>query len=80
MKKYILLFLLALTTTFVNAQSNLEKADTAFRYKEYSKAIEYYNKVLKKDQGNTDAARIYFQIGECYRYENKYKESEKWYE
>jgi peptidoglycan-associated lipoprotein len=82
--KIILIAIISLAcfNTNIHAQGKLlTKADTAFfKYKEYNTAIENYEKFLKKDPGSKERKRVHYQIGECYRNENKFREAEKWYE
>jgi peptidoglycan-associated lipoprotein len=68
-------------STATQAQSLLTKADTAFfKYKEYNTALEQYQKFLKKTPNSSEAKRVHYQIAECYRNENKFRDAEKWYE
>ena len=48
MKKYSIIFILLLAIVAGKAQTNLEMADEAFTAKEYTAALDYYQKVLKK--------------------------------
>ncbi len=82
-KKNLFLFLFLLTVSVVaNAQSKiLTKADTAFfSYKEYNTALDGYQKFLKKEPNSSEKKRVHYQIAECYRNENKFRDAEKWYE
>ncbi|MDQ3191820.1 MAG: OmpA family protein [Bacteroidota bacterium] len=64
----------------VNAQSLLQKADTAFAHKEYFTAIELYQKVLKKEQFNDNTKTIYYKMGSSYSSINNYEEARIWIE
>lgn len=82
-KKNLVLFLFLFTINVAaQAQSKLlAKADTAFfSYKEYNTALDAYQKFLKKDPNSSEKKRVHYQIAECYRNENKFREAEKWYE
>lgn len=74
----ILTFLIAFIQSI--AQSSLQKADTAFKYKEYAIAARFYEKAFKKDITNDKKKDVSFLLGESYRFMNNHKEAKKWYE
>jgi len=55
----------------------LQKADSAFKFKDYHNSILLYQKALKKSK---ETAYINFKIGESYRNENNFTEAKKWYD
>lgn len=81
---------LAITITFVfslffnvlNAQivSQVAKADTLMRYKNYSKAIQMYQKIIESGKTNYDAADVYKKIATGYLEMNDYKQSILYFE
>ncbi|MEI7595111.1 MAG: OmpA family protein [Bacteroidota bacterium] len=79
--KRLLIIIFVLTSVFVNAQSMLQKADTAFfKMKDYNSAIDLYQKTIAKERNTEVLKSIYFKIGEAYRLVNKYKEAINWYD
>lgn len=80
MKKYSLVLILIITVVLANAQTNLEMADEAFAAKEYTTALDYYQKVLKKPSKKDDLATIKFKVAESYRYTGKLDEAINWYD
>ncbi|HLP20995.1 MAG TPA: tetratricopeptide repeat protein, partial [Chitinophagales bacterium] len=79
MKKYSIIFILLLAVVAGKAQTNLEMADEAFAAKEYTTALDYYQKVLKKPSKKDDLATIKFKVAESYRYNGKLEEAITWY-
>ena len=79
MKKVVLFILGIALLNNLTAQTPLQKADSVFnKNKDYYNSISLYNKALKKATSE-QTKYIYFQIGECYRNENKYTEAQIWY-
>ena len=75
----ILVFLLAFTAT-AHAQKNfIRDADRAFQSEQYYSAIDLYKKGMSKIKNKQEKARITFQIAECYRKINDWKQAESWY-
>lgn len=62
------------------AQSNLQKADSAFKYKEYAIAAKFYEKAYKKEVTKDKKKDVAFLLGESYRIMNNHKEAKKWYD
>lgn len=79
MKKYISLLTLFFTAQIAFAQTNLELATEAFANKQYTTALELYQKVLKKPEKKADLAQIKFNVAECYRYNGKNEDAITWY-
>ena len=75
---FLFLFVLILSNSLL-AQTPLQKADTAFKNKDYVSAVKYYNKALGKATPD-QVTRINFKMGECYRYGNNYTEAKNWYQ
>lgn len=71
---YLLSFNL-ITVTFLKAQ--LSDGDKLFRLQQYYKAIEPYKLAAKE---KNDKARASYQIAECYRLINEFKQADLWYE
>ncbi|MFN4233941.1 MAG: OmpA family protein [Bacteroidia bacterium] len=78
-KQFIILSILFFSV-FAKAQSNLQKADSAFKYKEYAVAAKLYEKSFKKDVSKEKKKDVAYLIGESYRYMNNHKEAKKWYD
>jgi len=81
-KIFVLSFSLSLCFSINSyAQRNFtEEADKAYELKQFTYAIELYQKAYSKIKRNkAERARILFQIGECYRYTNNQKRSEAQY-
>jgi peptidoglycan-associated lipoprotein len=79
-QKFIIILLFLIASVFANAQSNLQKADSAFKYKEYANAAKFYEKALKKDVSKEKKKDVAFLLGESYRFMNNHKEAKKWYD
>jgi len=79
MKKYSIILLLSIVFGITSAQTNLEMANEAFAAKEYTTALDLFNKVLKKPMKGTDLADLKFKVAECYRYNGKYDDAITWY-
>lgn len=62
-----------------NAQTNLEMANDAFAAKEYTTALDLFQKVLKKPEKKTDLADVNFKVAECYRYNGKPEDAITYY-
>lgn len=62
-------------TTGAFAQTNLEMGNDAYNAKEYTEALDYYQKVLKKPYKGVDVPDLKFKVAECLRYTGKYEEA-----
>ncbi|MFN7014890.1 MAG: hypothetical protein ACK4ON_11540, partial [Bacteroidia bacterium] len=80
MGKRILLLSILFITIQVFGQSNLQKADSAFKYKEYAIAAKFFEKAYKKEITKDKKKDVAFQLGESYRIMNNHKEAKKWYD
>ena len=75
--KTIILFSFLCTITQLNGQNKqLERADQYFNNHEFTMAIKYYQKVIKKDSSNIYAMH---QIGETYRLIGENQKANPWY-
>jgi len=62
------------------AQKNYVKdADKAYEAKQYYTAIDLYKKALAKIKKKEEKARATYQIAQCYRAMNDWKQAESWY-
>jgi len=68
MKKLLFLLLIPAVCFHLQAQNTPEDAANAYAGKEYSKAAEIYEQLLKT---NGESAEIYYNIGNCYAKLNK---------
>lgn len=57
------------------AQTNLEMGNDAYNAKEYTEALAYYQKVLKKPYKGVDVPEVKFKVAESLRYTGKYEEA-----
>ena len=73
----LVLFLFMGTPTFAQNRANLKTANEFYDAFEYSKAIEFYKKVLKKSKKNKEAV---LNIADSYRKINNYSKAAIWYE
>lgn len=80
LQKTIIILLFIIASVFANAQSNLHKADSAFKYKEYAVAASLYEKAFKKEVAKEKKKDVAYLLGESYRYMNNHKEAKKWYD
>ncbi|HBX52819.1 MAG: hypothetical protein A2275_05755 [Bacteroidetes bacterium RIFOXYA12_FULL_35_11] len=64
--KFYLTIILLLCVFLVTAQTPLEKADYLFKYKQYLKSYDLYQKALKKEKKDITKGYINFKIGEIY--------------
>lgn len=81
-KFFVLSFVLSICISInAYAQRNFtEEADNAYKLKQFTYAIELYQKAYSKIKRNkAERARILFQIAECYRYTNNQKRAEAQY-
>ncbi|MFM7729696.1 MAG: OmpA family protein [Flavobacteriales bacterium] len=79
--KRIALTAVALCMAIVfHAQSATKKADQQFENKAYYEAAKLYQNAEPSAKNLEDKARIFFQLGECYRLVNDYQNSLQWYE
>ncbi len=77
MRKIFVLVVLLFSATFIFAQTRLELANEAFDNRQYTVALEGFQKVL---QGKVkDRNEITFKIAECYRYTGQYDNALEWY-
>ncbi len=77
-KTTLWMLLLVFCANALQAQNgNLKKANTFYEAMEYSKAIEFYKKALKKSKKNKDATA---KIADCYRLTSNYAKAAYWYE
>lgn len=65
---------------FAVAQTDMQKADTAFVHGEFSTAIELYQKLLKKNKDSQSIKEIYYKLGTSLYSINKYREAKDWTE
>jgi len=68
---------MVVTPTIEAQNSNIKKADAFYESMEYSKAIEFYKKELKKSKKDSDATA---KIADCYRRTSNYSKAAYWYE
>lgn len=75
----VVVLMLAFTIN-ANAQKNyIRDADKAFDSQQYFNASDLYKKGMSKIKNKQEKARITFQIAECYRKMNDWKNAEAWY-
>lgn len=81
MKNLVLLFMLGCVfclTGFVQAQdSRFKRADQLYQQKDYIKAIEWYEFVLKKDKKEIPI-HVFENLSDCYFSIRQYKKAESW--
>lgn len=87
MAKYIFLFALFCGLAMIAPEEamaqnrRLERAERAFALKQYDEAAELYrrayNRIRRRDR--TEATRLLFKIGLCYRYTNNHRMAEAWF-
>lgn len=80
MKKIYTVLVLIIAVFVCHAQTTLEMADASFNNKDYTTALDLYQKVLKKGGKIKNAADIKFNVAESYRYTGKPTEALDWYE
>lgn len=80
MKKYSIIIVLLFVLKISSAQTYLEMANDAFAAREYTTALELYQKVLKKPSKKDDLGEIRFKVAESYRYNGKLDEAVEWYD
>lgn len=78
--------LILLFTTFViilsgcSSQKKLaKKAKVAYKYGEYAKAIELFDRLLEKEDVKSKEAEYSFMLGDCYRRINNSKKAERYF-
>lgn len=75
----VVIFMLAFSVN-AHAQKNyIRDADRAFESQQYYNASDLYKKGMAKIKNKQEKARITFQIAECYRMMNDWKQAESWY-
>lgn len=75
----VVVFLIAFSID-AHAQKNfIRDADKAFESQQYYNAADLYKKGISKIKNKEEKARITFQIAECYRKMNDWKQAESWY-
>ncbi len=79
MKNILTTLVLLFALVICKAQTNLEMANEAFAAKEYTTALDLFQKVLKKPEKKTDLADVKFKVAECYRYNGKQEDAITWY-
>ncbi len=77
--KHIFCFLFAMNFLMAAAQTRMELAEEAFDNRQYTLALDYYNKILEK-QPKRDLENILFRIAECYRYTGKSDKALEFYD
>lgn len=75
----IVVFLLAFTVNVAAQKNFIKDADRAYEGEQYFNAVELYKKGMSKIKNKQEKARITFQIAECYRKMNDWKQAETWY-
>jgi peptidoglycan-associated lipoprotein len=75
----VVVFILALTVNAYAQKNYIKDADRAFEGEQYYNAVELYKKGMSKIKNKQEKARITFQIAECYRKMNDWKQAETWY-
>lgn len=75
----VVLFLLAFTVNAYAQKNFIKDADRAYEGEQYFNAVESYKKGMSKIKNKQEKARITFQIAECYRKMNDWKQAETWY-
>lgn len=79
---FLLLVIVFLFDGELNAQNRrVERADKAFELKQYSEAIDLYqrayNRVRRRDR--VEAARLVYQVALSYKYTNNHRAAEAWF-
>ncbi|MCK6638579.1 MAG: OmpA family protein [Bacteroidia bacterium] len=75
----VVVFLLAFTVNAYAQKNYIKDADRAYEGEQYFNAVELYKKGMSKIKNKQEKARITFQIAECYRKMNDWKQAETWY-
>jgi peptidoglycan-associated lipoprotein len=75
----LVVFLLAFSVNAYAQKNYIRDADKAFDSQQYFTAAELYKKGMAKIKNKEETARITFQIAECYRKMNDWKQAESWY-
>lgn len=75
----VVVFLLAFTVNAYAQKNFIKDADRAYEGEQYFNAVELYKKGMSKIKNKQEKARITFQIAECYRKMNDWKQAETWY-
>ncbi|HTL83409.1 MAG TPA: OmpA family protein [Bacteroidia bacterium] len=75
----VVVFLLAFSVNGHAQKNYVRDADRAYESQQYYNAVELYKKGISKIKNKQEKARITFQIAECYRKMNDWKQAESWY-
>ncbi len=75
----VVVFILAFTTNAYAQKNYIKDADRSFEGEQYYNSVELYKKGMSKIKNKQEKARITFQIAECYRNMNDWKQAETWY-
>lgn len=75
----VVVFILAFTVNAYAQKNYIRDADRAYEGEQYFSAVELYKKGMSKIKNKQEKARITFQIAECYRKMNDWKQAETWY-
>lgn len=75
----VVVFILAFTTNAYAQKNYIKDADRSFEGEQYYNSVELYKKGMSKIKNKQEKARITFQIAECYRKMNDWKQAETWY-
>lgn len=77
---FLILFALAIPLCLNGQNKRVVKADRAFEMRQYTDAIDYYRKAMKKvKKDKKETARLVFRIGVCYRMTNNSKKAESFF-
>jgi peptidoglycan-associated lipoprotein len=75
----VVVFLLVFSTNGHAQKNYIRDADKAFDSQQYFTASDLYKKGMAKIKNKQEKARITYQIAECYRMMNDWKQAESWY-
>jgi peptidoglycan-associated lipoprotein len=75
----VVIFLLAFSVGGHAQKNYIRDADKAFDSQQYYNASDLYKKGMAKIKNKQEKARITYQIAECYRMMNDWKQAESWY-
>ena len=81
LKNVLVLFVMMLTITSINAQKNfMKEADVDYKNESYFEASQKYIKSAAKLKKAKDKGKAYFYAGECYRHMLNHEEAQKHYQ